>query len=130
VEKFIKYFSERHKKRVKSISSEAIKIFTKYYWPGNVRELQNVIESAVVMANAETLGVDDFPEEIRNSNSYNSPDYNLPFRDAKKIAVEAFERNFVSRKLEENNGNISKTAEALGMHRQSLQQKIKELDMK
>jgi two-component system response regulator AtoC/two-component system nitrogen regulation response regulator NtrX len=129
-ENFIKYFSKKHKKRVKSISSEAIKIFTKYYWPGNVRELQNVIESAVVMAGAETLGVDDFPEEIRNSNSYNNLDYNLPFRDAKKIAVEAFEKDFVSRKLEENNGNISKTAEALGMHRQSLQQKIKELDMK
>jgi len=130
-EKFIKYFSKKHKKLVKSISSEAIKVFTKYYWPGNVRELQNVIESAVVMANAETLGVDDFPEEIRNSNnSYNNLDYNLPFRDAKKIAVEAFERDFVSRKLEENNGNISKTAEVLGMHRQSLQQKIKELDMK
>lgn len=129
-EKFIKYFSEKHKKRVKSISSEATKIFSKYYWPGNVRELQNVIESAVVMAGAETLGVDDFPEEIRNSNSYNNLDYNLPFRDAKKIAVEAFERDFVSRKLEENNGNVSKTAEALGMHRQSLQQKIKDLDMK
>ncbi len=129
-ENFIKYFTKKHKKRVKSISSEAIKLFTKYYWPGNVRELQNVIESAVVMAGAETLGVDDFPEEIRNSNSYNNLDYNLPFRDAKKIAVEAFERDFVSRKLEENNGNISKTAEALGMHRQSLQQKIKELDMK
>jgi two-component system response regulator AtoC/two-component system nitrogen regulation response regulator NtrX len=129
-ENFIKYFSKKHKKRAKSISSEAIKIFTKYYWPGNVRELQNVIESAVVMANAETLGVDDFPEEIKNSDSYNNLDYNLPFRDAKKIAVETFERDFVSRKLEENNGNISKTAEALGMHRQSLQQKIKELDMK
>ena len=129
-ENFIKYFSKKHKKRVKSISSEAIKIFTKYYWPGNVRELQNVIESAVVMAGAETLGVDDFPEEIKNSDSYNNLDYNLPFRDAKKIAVETFERDFVSRKLEENNGNISKTAEALGMHRQSLQQKIKELDMK
>ncbi|MFQ5688087.1 MAG: sigma-54-dependent transcriptional regulator [Candidatus Scalindua sp.] len=130
LEKFIQCFSEKHNKRVKSISSEAVKIFTKYYWPGNVRELQNVIESAVVMASAETLGVDDFPEEIRNSNSYNRLDYNLPFRDAKKIAVEAFERDFVSRKLEENSGNISKTAEALGMHRQSLQHKIKELDMK
>lgn len=128
--KFIQYFSEKHRKNVKSISSEAVKLFTKYYWPGNVRELQNMIESAVVMANAETLDVSDFPEEIRNTNSYNSFDYNLPFRDAKKIAVEAFERDFVSRKLEENDGNISKAAEALGMHRQSLQQKIKELNMK
>jgi two-component system response regulator AtoC/two-component system nitrogen regulation response regulator NtrX len=130
VGKFIQYFSGKHKKNVKSISNEAVKIFTKYSWPGNVRELQNVIESAVVMANAETLEISDFPEEISNSDSNRSFNYNLPFRDAKKIVVEAFERDFVSRKLAENSGNVSKTAEALGMHRQSLQHKIKELNMK
>ena len=129
-EKFIQYFSEKHRKGVKSISNEAVKYFTKYPWPGNVRELQNVIESAVVMANAETLEISDFPEEIRSSESNSSLDYNLPFRDAKKIVVEAFERDFVSRKLAENKGNISKAAEALGMHRQSLQHKLKELNMK
>ncbi len=129
-EEFIKYFSEKHKKNVKSISNETVKCFTKYPWPGNVRELQNVIEGAVVMANTETLEISDFPVEIRNSDSNISLDYNLPFRDAKKIVVEAFEKDFVSRKLAENSGNISKTAEALGMHRQSLQHKIKELKMK
>jgi len=129
-ENFIQYFSDKHRKNVKSISNDAVKIFTKYSWPGNVRELQNVIESAVVMANAETLEISDFPEEISNSDINRSFDYNLPFRDAKKIVVDTFERNFVSRKLAENNGNISKTAEALGMHRQSLQQKIKDLNMK
>ena len=129
-ENFIQYFSDKHRKNVKSISNDAVKIFTKYSWPGNVRELQNVIESAVVMANAETLEISDFPEEISNSDINRSFDYNLPFRDAKKIVVDTFERDFVSRKLAENNGNISKTAEALGMHRQSLQQKIKDLNMK
>ena len=129
-ENFIQYFSDKHRKNVKSISNDAVKIFTKYSWPGNVRELQNVIESAVVMANAETLEINDFPEEISNSDINRSFDYNLPFRDAKKIVVDTFERDFVSRKLAENNGNISKTAEALGMHRQSLQQKIKDLNMK
>jgi ActR/RegA family two-component response regulator len=44
--------------------------------------------------------------------------------------VDTFERDFVSRKLAENNGNISKAAEALGMHRQSLQHKLKELNMR
>ncbi len=128
-EKFLHYFSEKHGKKIESISSEAIKTFTKYSWPGNVRELQNVIESAVVMANSGILGVDDFPEEIGCPDNV-SFDYNLPFREAKKIAVEAFERDFVSRKLDENSGNISKAAEALGMHRQSLQQKLKELNLK
>ena len=129
-EKFIQYFSEKHRKNVKSISNEAVKVFTRYSWPGNVRELQNVIESAVVMANVETLEISDFPGEISNSDSNLSFDYNLPFRDAKKIVVDTFERDFVSRKLAENNGNISKAAEALGMHRQSLQHKLKELNMR
>ncbi|MHC4182081.1 MAG: sigma-54 interaction domain-containing protein, partial [Planctomycetota bacterium] len=133
-DKFIQFFSAKHSKNVKSISNEAAKIFTRYNWPGNVRELQNAIESAVVMANAETLGIDDFPEEVKNSNAYGGTlfdiDYNLPFRDAKKIAVEAFEKDFVSKKLKENNGNVSRAADALDMHRQSLQQKIKELNLK
>ena len=133
-DKFIHFFSAKHSKNVKSISNEAAKIFTRYNWPGNVRELQNAIESAVVMANVETLGIDDFPEEVKNSNTYGGSsfgiDYNLPFRDAKKIAVEAFEKDFVSKKLKENNGNVSRAAEALDMHRQSLQQKIKELNLK
>ncbi len=129
-DKFIHFFSDKHGKNVKSISSEALKVFSQYYWPGNVRELQNAIESAVVMTSSETLGVNDFPEEIVNSENYSCFDYNLSFRDAKKIAVESFEREFVSRKLEENGGNISKAAEALGMHRQSLQQKIRELNLR
>ncbi len=133
-DKFIKYFSTKHKKNVKSISNDAAKMFTNYVWPGNVRELQNAIEGSVVMANTEVLGIDDFPGEIRSSNAhYNSffnVDYNLSFRDAKKIVVETFERDFVGKKLKENNGNISKAAEALDMHRQSLQQKMKELNMK
>jgi len=133
-DEFTKFFSIKYKKSIKSISSETANVFTRYNWPGNVRQLQNMIESAVVMANSETLGIYDFPEEIKNSNtftvSFSNIDYNLPFRDAKRTVIESFERDFLSRKLQENDGNISKAAEALDMYRQSLQQKIKELNMK
>lgn len=134
VETFLKFFSAKHKKNVKSISNEVAKVFTGYNWPGNVRELQNSIEGAVVMANNEILEIDDFPVEINDSNKHVGTllnvDYSLPFREAKKVAVEVFEKDFLGRKLKQNNGNISKAAEALGMHRQSLQQKMKELNMK
>ncbi len=133
-ERFIPFYAAKHKKSVKSISKEAAKIFMRYKWPGNVRQLQNEIESAIVMANSERLEIDDFSDEIKNSDTNGTTfiniDYSLSFRDAKKRAVELFERDFVSRKLKENKGNISQTAEDLGMHRQSLQQKIKELNMK
>ena len=131
VSRFIQYFSERHQKRMLSISSEAMKMLVSYNWPGNVRQLKNVIESAVVLSNNEILDMVDLPEEVKhpenNVVTLRNIDYSLSFRDAKKILIENFERDFIKKKLEEFSGNISRTAEALDMHRQNLQQKIREL---
>jgi DNA-binding NtrC family response regulator len=52
------------------------------------------------------------------------------FRDAKREAVESFERGYLIRALREHGGNISRTAESIGMVRQSLQQKIRELGLR
>ena len=114
-----------------SISHDAMKYLISYDWPGNVRQLKNALESAVVLSNGEILDTTDLPEEIKHPSDNALPsgsiDYNLTFRDAKKILIENFERDFIKKKLEECDGNISRTAEALDMHRQNLQQKIREL---
>jgi len=131
VNRFLHYFSEKHQKRMASISHDAMKYLISYDWPGNVRQLKNALESAVVLSNREILDTTDLPEEIKhprdNALPSGSIDYNLTFRDAKKIVIENFERDFIKKKLEECDGNISRTAEALDMHRQNLQQKIREL---
>jgi len=131
VNRFIQHFSEKHQKHIVSISNEAMKILISYNWPGNVRQLKNIIESAVVLANKEILDTTDLPEEIKhpenNAMTLKNVDYNLSFRDAKKMLIENFERDFIKKKLEEFSGNISRTAEALDMHRQNLQQKIRDL---
>ncbi len=131
VNRFLHYFSEKHQKRMASISHDAMKYLISYDWPGNVRQLKNALESAVVLSNGEILDTTDLPEEIKhprdNALPSGSIDYNLTFRDAKKILIENFERDFIKKKLEECDGNISRTAEALDMHRQNLQQKIREL---
>ncbi len=131
VNRFIQYFSEKHQKRMVSVSIEAMKMLASYNWPGNVRQLKNVMESAVVLSDNEILDTTDLPEEIRHPENsgivVNHIDYNLSFRDAKKILIENFERDFIKKKLEEFSGNISRAAEALDMHRQNLQQKIREL---
>lgn len=131
VNRFLHYFSEKHQKRMASISHDAMKYLISYDWPGNVRQLKNALESAVVLSNREILDTTDLPEEIKhpgdNALPSGSIDYNLTFRDAKKILIENFERDFIKKKLEECDGNISRTAEALDMHRQNLQQKIREL---
>ena len=54
----------------------------------------------------------------------------MSFRDAKKQMVEGFERQYLIRALREHDGNVSRTAESIGMVRQSLQQKIRELDLR
>lgn len=132
--RFLQVFTEKHKKNVKWLSNDAAKALIKYNWPGNIRQLRNAIESAVVLANGETLEIHDLPDEINGADSRMTStidiNYMLPFKEAKRIAVECFERNFIKKRLEENNGNISRTAELLGMHRQSLQLKMRELNMK
>ncbi len=129
--RFLEYFSKKHQKRVLSISNEAMKLLISYNWPGNVRQLRNVIESAVVLANGEILDTVELPEEIRhpenNTATLKNIDHSLSFRDAKKMLVENFERDFIKKKLDECDGNVSRAAEALDMHRQNLQQKIREL---
>ena len=129
--RFIQHFSEKHQKRLLSISNEAMKYLVSYNWPGNVRQLKNFIESAVVLANSEIINTSDLPEELKhpenNTVTLKNLDYNLSFRDAKKILIENFERDFITKKLEECGGNVSRAAESLDMHRQNLQQKIRDL---
>jgi len=133
VNRFIQHFNKKHHKNIVSISNDAMKKLLAYDWPGNIRQLKNTIESAVVLTNNEVLAVSDLSEEIVQPEeslvSVKNINYNLSFRDAKKILIENFERDFIKKKLEEYGGNISHTAEALDMHRQNLQQKIRDLQI-
>ncbi|MGQ3684391.1 MAG: sigma-54-dependent transcriptional regulator [Candidatus Loosdrechtia sp.] len=129
--RFIQYFSQKHQKRITTISNEAMKLLVSYNWPGNVRQLKNVVESSIVLSDGEILDKLDLPEELRCPGEsvpvLQHVDYSLSFRDAKKILIENFERDFIKKKLEECGWNISRTAEALDMHRQNLQQKMRDL---
>ena len=134
VNRFTQHFSEKHQKQLLSISNEAMQFLMSYNWPGNVRQLKNFIESAVVLADSEIINTLDLPEELKHPENttvtLKNLDYNLSFRDAKKILIENFERDFITKKLDECGGNVSRAAEALDMHRQNLQQKIRDLRIK
>ncbi|MEE9584158.1 MAG: sigma-54 dependent transcriptional regulator [Candidatus Brocadiales bacterium] len=134
VHHFLELFSGKHDKDIRSVSKDVMHLVMSYDWPGNVRQLANMIESAVVLAGDSVLAMEDLSGELKDSQapSAHMPDidYDLSFKEAKKRAVEAFEREFITRSLGEHNGNITRTASALGMHRQALQQKIKELRLR
>ena len=132
---FLDLFAARQEKREEKISfsPDTMDCLCSYHWPGNIRELRNVVERCVVLKQASTIQLTDLPSELRQPRNAagGAPDsrspsltyLHLPFKDAKR----QFEVDYLNARLEENQGNISRTAVSIGLHRQSLQQKLKEL---
>ncbi|MBW2267400.1 MAG: sigma-54-dependent Fis family transcriptional regulator [Deltaproteobacteria bacterium] len=130
--RFLEEVTERLGRDKKCIAEDAMAMLVRHSWPGNVRELQNVIEQAAVLAPRADIEVGDLnlPDTRPTSAGTLSEVAGLPFSDAKKLTVESFERGYLLAALRKHEGNISRTAEAIGMVRQSLQQKIRELDLR
>lgn len=134
VEHYIKEFSERHNKAVQGIEPDALKQIMEFHWPGNVRQLVNILERAVVLASRPILRTEDLPEDliIRSGFSEGFLDelMHLPFKEAKERITTHFMKEYLTRKLHNNQGNISHTAAELGIHRQSLQMMLRRLGIK
>jgi DNA-binding NtrC family response regulator len=128
---FLAQLGERHGRRVR-LSGEAMELVRRCDWPGNVRELRNALERSLVMSKHDEIAVADLPEEVRtNAGSVAAPRDGAgnsfmgetDFREAKR----QFEIAYLKRKLEEHRWNVSKTAAEIGLQRQSLQEKLREL---
>lgn len=121
--------------RTARLSREATAAMEKYDWPGNVRELKNALERSLVLCRGEEIVVDDLPQEVVNGeaaprqNSGNASDNGFgekDFREAKR----KFEVAYLAKQLAEHRWNVSKTAATIGLHRQSLQEKLRELGIR
>jgi two-component system, NtrC family, response regulator HydG len=130
---FIAHFADRHARPALPLDEAARRTLLAYDWPGNVRELRNAMERAVVMADGEHITPRDLPATIASSAAPLRPLdaalAGLPYADARTRAMEAFERAFLAASLERHGGNVSATARALGMHRQSLQKMLRRLSL-
>lgn len=109
-------------KEVQRLSPEARQVLLKYDWPGNVRELENVIERAIVLAQYDTIFPDNLPTEIQSS----QPDI-FKLAVAGNWSLEKLEKEYISSILNEYSGNLTKTRKTLGIARNTLWRKIKEL---
>lgn len=123
VDYFLGYFAAEYGQKPKKITPDGLKMLEIYDWPGNIRELRNVIERLVIMIPSHTVT----PKNIILGEAARS-DY-FTFNTLKE-ARESFEKDFIIKKLEENNWNISKTAEILDIERSNLHRKIKAYDIK
>jgi len=117
------------------IAPDALARLARHPWPGNVRELRNVVEQAAVLAASDAIQESDLrlPAEVAGAATAR-PDgdgeQKRSFSAAKREAVVDFERSYLLSALRANGGNVSRTAAAIGMVRQSLQQKIRELGLR
>jgi two-component system nitrogen regulation response regulator NtrX len=131
VHTFVAQFGARHNRNVR-MSRAALDLLCAYDWPGNVRELRNAVERSLIMCRGNEIAPGELPEEIcqgkRPGAGANTPSENgflaeSDFREAKR----QFEIVYLKRKLEEHRWNVSRTAALVGLHRQSLQEKLREL---
>jgi two-component system response regulator PilR (NtrC family)/two-component system response regulator HydG len=123
---FLREFGTQHGKPCRFISSGALELLVQHDWPGNVRELRNVIERAVLLARDETLRVTQLPEEWWSG----APSPSTPVvGDGPIQSLAEVEAQHIRRALEYTGGQIGETARILGLHRNTLARKVRELGL-
>ena len=106
------------------ISEEALELMKRYSWPGNVRELRNVMEKASIIAKGNMIVPDDLPEQIRLCNDRSQEQNASSLRGNLKLILEELEQKVIEDVLRSVQGNKTKAAEILGIHRTSLYDKL------
>jgi two-component system, NtrC family, nitrogen regulation response regulator NtrX len=120
---FMAEFAREYGRRAKKLDPGAATGLRSYRWPGNVRELRNVIERLMIMVPGDTIGLSDlaFLEGSVAVDTAAAESPSLLLHEAR----DRFERDYILRALAAHNGNISRTADALGVERSNLYRKMR-----
>ena len=142
VEHIITKYNERLGKGTTGLTDAAISAFRAYDWPGNIRELENVLERMMLFASGEVLDIGDVPDEVRNpagSSASATVEAHAaaatqggvgPLKELVKETTVRVEKEVIVRALEQTGGNVTRAAELLAISRKSLQNKMKEYDLR
>ena len=123
VREFLAEFGRQYGRPRMEIGEEALEVLQQYHWPGNVRELKNVIERVLIL-NPRTLRIErrQLPPLTHKSGSRSTEDFSTL-----QQARDAYERDYILKKIEEARNNVSRAAELLGLERSHLYRKMKTL---
>jgi two-component system, NtrC family, nitrogen regulation response regulator NtrX len=125
-EYFMAGFAQEYGRRPKAFEDGALALLQSYSWPGNVRELRNLIERLVIMVPGDRISTADLafldrdPSETSDATPADVEPV-LPLHEAR----DRFERDYILRALALQNGNMSRTAEVLGVERSNLYRKMR-----
>ena len=131
IDYFSKKIAEANKSSIVRIDYNNEQLYS-YSWPGNVRELRNLVERISILSltgstsNINKIISDSLSQEQNNSIQLANENTSVPLKKAREI----FEKNYLISQLKKNNGNISKTADFIGMERSALHRKLKILGIK
>src|SRR5207244_3513322 len=124
---FMAEFAREYGRRIKTFEPAALSVVQRYPWPGNVRELRNVIERLMIMVPGDAIAASHLgfldPDALRRPDLPEVPADRLTLHEAR----DRFERQLILRTLTEQQGNMSRTAEVLGVERSNLYRKMKAL---
>jgi DNA-binding NtrC family response regulator len=128
---FIAHFAARHGVPALPLGESGRRALLAHDWPGNVRELRNALERALVLADGSAIERGDLPGSVAGSAAVLAPAEaalaELSWEEARERVLVSFDRAFITAALNRNGGNVSATARALGLHRQSLQKMMRRL---
>jgi two-component system, NtrC family, nitrogen regulation response regulator NtrX len=125
VEHFIADLAVEYGKRAKTVTPAAMARLKTYRWPGNVRELRNVIERVVIMAPGDEISDRDLAFLVTEAVADKSSEDVVTQAKPLYTARDQFEREYILRELAHQQGNISRTAEVLGVERSNLYRKMR-----
>jgi two-component system nitrogen regulation response regulator NtrX len=121
---FLREFTTAYGRKAKELTPEAYRLLEDYHWPGNVRELRNMMERIVIMNPQVRVDAWHVPLDLtRRTRPERIEDRFGSLQEVRETA----EREYILKKLEETSGNVSRTAELLGLERSNLYRKMKAL---
>lgn len=139
VRHFLHVHAEEQGLKMKQVAPEAMQVFTHYDWPGNIRELRNLIERLMIMVPGPVIEAAHASLALQVRPNLSAAPASAPSHSGQNLlnrhyeslrdARNAFEKEYISRKLREHHWNISRTAEDLQIERSHLHRKIKLLDV-
>jgi len=124
IDRFWQDARHRHGRAGPELTQEAILSLCHAPWPGNVRQMRNVVEKLFVLARGDRVAAEDVTAGLSAEPAKTSaPIDAASYREAKRL----FETGYLTRKLQEHGGNVTRTAAAIGLERQSLQEKLRKI---
>jgi two-component system nitrogen regulation response regulator NtrX len=125
---FMEVLSAEHGRRPRAFAPDVLGALSRLPWPGNVRELRNIVERMVIMTPGDTIELRHLPASLLEGLPAGAPAAAAEAPPEPRGLAEAredFERQYILRKYRECGGNMSRTAEALGVERSNLYRKMK-----